>query len=514
VTTFSYDFRNRLVKVASPGKVVSYQYDAFDRRIRKLVDEGGNGSIDSKTAWVWDGNQVLFQFKDPDGDGGNEFRLTNRYLYSDIVDLILADEQVGVPGTGVSGGGLVSVQIGSTGSASTEGLYRILWPLSDQLGTVRDLIDSNGTRLEHRVYDSFGKLLQEREDFGGSTGGGGVGSPGGGGGVTTDAIDSLFAYAGREWDKDVKLQFNRARWYDPATGRWLSQDPIGFAGGDANLYRYVFNQPTRYTDPSGEIVPLIVIGGLAGANIFIWGNNAQVADDLVNDRRIDLDQTPYSLRYHKGLVCSTAKGSAIAVATPYVATALPAAATTSLAIGIGGYGVYSSGGQAIEDFSEGNYFSGSFNTGMAGLSGLGVGQVIKPGLGISPQGTPMQEFQRFRLQGYSPREARLLMEPYNGMGNHFIPRRGGWPIRMKESPYNIMKPQGINKGRFYERHAMGDSNWNGCKIRDGLAPWTRFQFRPQPAGNLEYLNSPFYGMSDELQAVTTILILPGVGSPK
>jgi hypothetical protein len=41
------------------------------------------------------------------------------------------------------------------------------------------------------------------------------------------------------------------RWYDPATGRWTSQDPIGFGGGDANLYRYVANSPTNGTDPSG-----------------------------------------------------------------------------------------------------------------------------------------------------------------------------------------------------------------------------------------------------------------------
>lgn len=255
VTTYSYDFRNRLVKVASPGKVVSYQYDAFDRRTRKLVDDGGNGSIESKTAWVWDGNQVIFQFKDFDGDGGLPYKLTNRYLYGDIVDLILADEQVGVPGTSGSGGsvgnpmGYPTGSTGSSGSVSTEGLYRILWPLSDQLGTVRDLIDSDGTRLEHRVYDSFGKLLLEDEDFSGSTGGS-VGMPSGGG-TNTDAIDSLFGYAGREWDKDVKLQFNRARWYDPATGRWISQDPIGFAAGDANLYRYVGNSPTNATDPSG-----------------------------------------------------------------------------------------------------------------------------------------------------------------------------------------------------------------------------------------------------------------------
>ncbi len=39
--------------------------------------------------------------------------------------------------------------------------------------------------------------------------------------------------------------------YDPVVGRWLEEDPIGFEGGDKNLYRYVKNDPTNVTDPSG-----------------------------------------------------------------------------------------------------------------------------------------------------------------------------------------------------------------------------------------------------------------------
>jgi hypothetical protein len=39
--------------------------------------------------------------------------------------------------------------------------------------------------------------------------------------------------------------------FDPRIGRWLSQDPIGFQAGDTNLYRYVENDPTNATDPSG-----------------------------------------------------------------------------------------------------------------------------------------------------------------------------------------------------------------------------------------------------------------------
>jgi hypothetical protein len=39
--------------------------------------------------------------------------------------------------------------------------------------------------------------------------------------------------------------------YDPRVGRWLSEDPLGFTAGDANVYRYVLNSPTNFTDPSG-----------------------------------------------------------------------------------------------------------------------------------------------------------------------------------------------------------------------------------------------------------------------
>jgi hypothetical protein len=45
--------------------------------------------------------------------------------------------------------------------------------------------------------------------------------------------------------------YYRARYYDPGVGRFISEDPIGFDGGDPNLYRYVGNSPINFTDPSG-----------------------------------------------------------------------------------------------------------------------------------------------------------------------------------------------------------------------------------------------------------------------
>ena len=52
-------------------------------------------------------------------------------------------------------------------------------------------------------------------------------------------------------DLQTDLQYNHARWYDSTMGRWIGHDPIGFDAGDSNLYRYVNNQPTDRTDPSG-----------------------------------------------------------------------------------------------------------------------------------------------------------------------------------------------------------------------------------------------------------------------
>jgi RHS repeat-associated protein len=64
-------------------------------------------------------------------------------------------------------------------------------------------------------------------------------------------VDHLFGYTGRAYDEETGLQNNLNRWYDAASGKWLSEDPIGFAAGDANLYRYVGNSPTLATDPNG-----------------------------------------------------------------------------------------------------------------------------------------------------------------------------------------------------------------------------------------------------------------------
>jgi RHS repeat-associated protein len=225
-TEYQWDYRNRLIRVrneTNSGNVtqtVFYVYDAFDRRIAKYLVKDSNAASQQTTYWAFDGQQAALEFEDSDGDGPAEASLSRRYLYGPGVDMILADERVG--------------ESGAPGE--------VFWPLADHLGSVRDVVDSSGTVREHIVYNSFGKRVVEQDyDSSGSA----IDS------TDPDAIDFLFGYTGRDWDSDTQLQNNRARWYDPEQGRWISNDPIGFNAGDPNLQRYVGNKSTTYTDPTG-----------------------------------------------------------------------------------------------------------------------------------------------------------------------------------------------------------------------------------------------------------------------
>ena len=102
-------------------------------------------------------------------------------------------------------------------------------------------------------------------------------------------------FTGREYDSEIGLYFYRARYYDPAIGRFIQEDPIGFQGGDTNLYAYVRNNPVKYRDPLG----LEFITPKEGEHI------VSVGKDWVKE------EVPYLLggRTKKGADCSGATSS-------------------------------------------------------------------------------------------------------------------------------------------------------------------------------------------------------------
>jgi RHS repeat-associated protein len=212
---YEWDNRNRLVAITTTDlaglviQAIAYEYDVDNQRVSKTVVTA-QGQIVEK--YVIDRDQITFVTDEL----GNE---TFHYLYGLNVDQVLAQDS-------------------PTG---------MVWSLGDRLGSIDLLTDASGNVVDKRTFDSFGNLLEQ----------------------TNPLVAFRYGYTGREFDAESGLYFYRARYYDPGIGRFISVDPMSFEAGDTNLYRYVFNSPTQWTDPSGKILPLllgmVVYGAIFGA---------------------------------------------------------------------------------------------------------------------------------------------------------------------------------------------------------------------------------------------------------
>jgi RHS repeat-associated protein len=216
-TEFTWDHRQRLTQVLvydQWGTLLQeerFTYDALDRRIGVWVDADGSGSEAGVQTWtVYDGANPYADF---DGSGA----LTYRYLYGQALDQLFA-------------------RVDAAGSNT-------VWHLSDRLGSVRQLVTPDGTVLDALTYDSYGNILDE----------------------TNPENGDRFKYTGREYDPILGMYYYRARYYAPGIGSFTSEDPLGFAGGDTNPYRYVHNRPTNAIDPTGRDEELVPAGPVAVA---------------------------------------------------------------------------------------------------------------------------------------------------------------------------------------------------------------------------------------------------------
>jgi RHS repeat-associated protein len=106
----------------------------------------------------------------------------------------------------------------------------------DQVGSLRAISrvlspDNTLKVVKEIVYDTYGNIISE----------------------TNPTLSIPFGFAGGLYDADTKLTRFGYRDYDAYTGKWTAKDPIGFSGGDSNLYGYVLQDPVSFFDPDGLI---------------------------------------------------------------------------------------------------------------------------------------------------------------------------------------------------------------------------------------------------------------------
>ena len=218
---FEWDHRNRLVGVSDytsdgmPSLRVVFSYDGFNRRVVIAANvDISSGLGASSSHFVYDREDVILDFMDPNENPAMDARFDRRYLHGPSIDFVLAQELEN---------------------------QAVEWLLRDHLGSTQEVVLSDGTSSNSIRYSSFGITHD----------------------VSNEDMTTRYLFAGREYDAVLGISYYRNRYYDSNSGRFLSEDPARFGSGDPNLFAYVFNAPNSLTDPFGltplaDLVQLVI----------------------------------------------------------------------------------------------------------------------------------------------------------------------------------------------------------------------------------------------------------------
>jgi len=247
-TTYDYDASGNQTKRTEPGgKVTLYEYDPQNRLVQV---KDGSGNLVARYGYdPMDRRTWREQFRDRDGSALAQ-ALRTFYLYADEGLVAESTQNIVLNGDGtVSAAGepVIATQYGprpdadfTTGilfvkTRSSNGQQVFAYFHHDQIDAPVQATDKLGRLVWSANYNAFGQAS--------------ITTPL----ATAEAptINSTLRLPGQIEDAETGLHYNFRRYYDPSTGRYISQDPIGFEGGD-NKYRYAAASPTNLTDPTGE----------------------------------------------------------------------------------------------------------------------------------------------------------------------------------------------------------------------------------------------------------------------
>ena len=249
-----WDLFDRLVRFEDNTLSVDYAYDPLGRRIHKYSNAHHKHRPEAGSHWNqneqarkqrelgcgftlfgWDGDTLAWESSPAQADG--TAGKTVHYLYE--------------PGTFVPVAQAMRHQpIRLLAQPSYEGAYDIdqdplwthtaqalpidvlAWYQCDHLGTPQELTDHNGQLAWSAQYKAWGEIKEQRSEW-----------------AQREGLKNPIRFQGQYHDHETGLHYNRYRYYDPRVGRFISKDPIGYAGG-ANLFQYASNS-TGWIDPLG-----------------------------------------------------------------------------------------------------------------------------------------------------------------------------------------------------------------------------------------------------------------------
>ncbi|MCR9095049.1 MAG: DUF6531 domain-containing protein [bacterium] len=227
VLDFEWDAESSLTEIRSTQagpSIATYRHDPFGRRYQKSV-AGGD------TTWfLWLGEQMIEEL---DGTGAS----VKRYVYDSaaLAPLFVED-----------------------GVAANAELYAVH---PDHLGTPAILVDSQEEPVWSSDYRSFGSAIVDENPDGDSVN-----------------VSMNLRFPGQYFDSESGLHYNRHRYYDPSSARYVSADPIGQRGG-LHLYQYARNSPSQALDPMGLFTFSVGQFTAGGAGAGGQAQLALVADD-------------------------------------------------------------------------------------------------------------------------------------------------------------------------------------------------------------------------------------------
>lgn len=233
---YDYDAEGNTIRKThlSTDEIWEYTYNSNNRLILAEHKPDAQSAVDLRVEFVYDilGNRIA-RIVDADGDG-NDPAVETRFAYDMYANAWAdLDDQGSLTTRRIFGEGMEALiaRIDDSGD--------VAWYLTDMLGSVRDIADDAGDLATHIDYSAFGEIIY----------------------VSQAGIADRYGFTAREHDEETGLIYYRARYLFIENGRWTSEDPIGFRAGDANVYRYVGNNPANATDPSG-LAPLWTLEGL------------------------------------------------------------------------------------------------------------------------------------------------------------------------------------------------------------------------------------------------------------